>query len=80
MPERVLSPAIRVVAGIVSACLIIVSLFVALSQVRSGLGSDVRAWAAACGLLILALLGVRIFRAALRGTISLRERGGGHAR
>ena len=81
MTERVLSPAVRIIAGIVSVCLIVISLFVALSQVRAGLGSDLRAWAAALGLLIIALLGVRIFRAALRGSITLRERSsGGHAR
>ncbi len=74
MPERVLSPAIRVIAGIVSVAIIVISVFVALSQVRAGLGSDLRAWAAAVGLLVLALLGVRMFRAALRGTIPIRER------
>lgn len=80
MPERVLSPAIRVIAGIVSVGIIVISLFVALSQVRAGLGSDLRAWAAAVGLLVLALLGVRMFRAALRGTITIRERSPhGHA-
>ena len=75
MQERALSPAIRIVAGLVGTAILVIAIFVAFSQVRAGWGSDPRAWLAAIALLIVALLAIRIVRAAVRGTI--RVRGGG---
>ena len=74
MHERALSPGIRVVAGLVGACILIVALFVAFSQVRAGWGSDPRAWLAAVAVLVIAIGAVRMLRAALRGTITVRDR------
>jgi uncharacterized membrane protein len=75
MQERVLSPAVRLVAGVVGTGVLIIAIFVAFSQVRAGWGSDVRAWLAAAALLIVALGAVRIVRAAMRGTIRVRGTG-----
>ena len=72
MQERALSPAIRIVAGLVGTAILVIAIFVAFSQVRAGWGSDPRAWLAAIALLIVALLAIRIIRAAVRGTISVR--------
>jgi hypothetical protein len=74
MPERALSPVVRIVAGIVSLVLIVVTGFIALSQVRAGWGSDLGAWLAAIAMLIVTLGAIRLFRAALRGTITIRDR------
>ncbi len=78
MQERALSPTIRIVAGVISAAILIIALFVAATQVRAGWGSDVRAWLAAAAVLIIALGAVRMLRAAIRGTIHVR--GGGAVR
>ena len=75
MQERALSPAVRIVAGVLSAGILIIALFVAATQVRAGWGSDLRAWLAAGAVLIIALGAIRMLRAAIRGTI--RIRGGG---
>lgn len=75
MQERALSPVIRIVAGLVGTAILVIAIFVAFSQVRAGWGSDPRAWAAAIALLIVALLAIRIIRAAVRGTIRVRDRG-----
>jgi hypothetical protein len=72
MQERALSPIVRIVAGIIAAALLIISLLIAISQVRAGWGSDLRAWAAAVALLIVALLALRMLQAAWRGTIRVR--------
>ena len=77
MQERALSPVTRVVAGLVGVAILIVALFVAVSQVRAGWGSNPRAWLAAFALLIVALGAIRIVRAAVRGTIGVRNRAGG---
>ena len=76
MQERALSPAIRIVAGLVGTAILVIAIFVAFSQVRAGWGSDPRAWLAAIALLIVALVAIRIIRAAVRGTISVRGSGG----
>ena len=75
MQERALSPAVRILAGVISAGILIIALFVAATQVRAGWGSDPRAWLAAAAVLIIALGALRMLRAAIRGTIRLR--GGG---
>ena len=72
MPERALSPVVRIIAGLVGAAIGIIALFVAFSQVRAGWGSDLRAWLAAAALLVVALGAVRVVRAAIRGTITVR--------
>ena len=72
MQERALSPAVRIVAGVVSAVVLIIALFVAATQVRAGWGSDLRAWLAAAAVLIIALGAMRMLRAAIRGTIRVR--------
>ena len=77
MQERALSPVIRIVAGVVSAGILIISLFVAATQVRAGWGSDLRAWLAAAAVLIIALGAIRMLRAAIRGTIRVRGSGTG---
>ena len=74
MDERALSPAVRLIAGIVSVCVLVIAIFIAFSQVRAGWGSDLRAWAAAVALLIVAIGAVRMLRAAVRGTIRVRRR------
>ena len=78
MQERALSPVIRIVAGVISAAIMVIALLIAASQVRAGWGSDLRAWAAAAALLIVAIGALRMLRAAWRGTI--RVRGGGPER
>ena len=75
MQERALSPAVRILAGVISAGILIIALFVAATQVRAGWGSDPRAWLAAAAVLIIALFAIRMLRASLRGTV--RVRGGG---
>lgn len=77
MEERALSPATRVIAGLVGVAILVVALFVAVSQVRAGWGSNLRAWLAAFALLIVAIGAIRIVRAAVRGTIGIRNRAGG---
>lgn len=72
MQQRALSPGIRIVAGIVGVGILIITLFVAATQVRAGAGSDPRAWAAAVALLLVAIAAIRLVRAALRGTITVR--------
>ena len=72
MQERALSPAVRLIAGIVGTVILVVAIFVAFSQVRAGWGSDLRAWLAAVGVLIVALIALRIIHAAVRGTIRVR--------
>jgi len=74
MDERALSPAVRLIAGIVSVCVLVIAIFIAFSQVRAGWGSDPRAWAAAVALLIVAIGALRMLRAAVRGTIRVRRR------
>jgi hypothetical protein len=74
MDERALSPAVRLIAGIASVCVLVIAIFIAFSQVRAGWGSDLRAWAAAVALLIVAIGAVRMLRAAVRGTIRVRRR------
>jgi hypothetical protein len=76
MPERALSPAVRIVAGLIGAAIGIIALFVAFSQVRVGWGSDLGAWLAAAALLVVALGAARLVRAAMRGTITVRGREG----
>ena len=75
MQERALSPLVRIVAGVISAAILIIALFVAATQVRVGWGSDVRAWLAAAGVIIVALGAMRMLRAAIRGTIRIRGSG-----
>ena len=77
MQERALSPGTRIIAGLVGVAIVVVALFVAVSQVRAGWGSNPRAWLAAIALLIVALLAIRLVRAAVRGTIGPRRRAGG---
>ena len=72
MQQRALSPGIRIVAGIVGAGILIIAVFVAVTQVRAGWGSNPRAWLAAIALLIVAIGALRLVRAALRGTITVR--------
>ena len=72
MQKRALSPMIRIVAALLGAGILIVAFFVAVSQVRAGWGGDLRAWLAAIAVLIVAIAGVRLIRAALRGTITVR--------
>jgi hypothetical protein len=74
MDERALSPAVRLIAGIASVCVLVIAIFIAFSQVRAGWGSDPRAWAAAVALLIVAIGALRMLRAAVRGTIRVRRR------
>ena len=74
MDERALSPAVRLIAGIASVCVLVIAIFIAFSQVRAGWGSDLRAWAAAVALLIVAIGAVRMLRAAVRGSIRVRRR------
>ena len=74
MDERALSPAVRLIAGIVSICILVITIFIAFSQVRAGWGSDLRAWAAAVALLIVAIGALRMLRAVVRGTIRVRSR------
>ena len=76
MQERALSPGTRIVAGVVGVAIACVALFVALSQVRAGWGGDLRAWLAAIAVLVVAIIAVRLVRAALRGTIRVRGAGG----
>ncbi len=75
MPERRLSPIVRIIAAIISAAIVIITALIALSQVRAGWGNDLRAWLAAIAMLIVALGALRLFRAAVRGTITIRGRG-----
>lgn len=75
MQERALSPLVRIIAGVIGTVILVIAIFVAFSQVRAGWGSDIRAWLAAIGLLIVALLALRIVHAAVRGTIRVRDRG-----
>jgi len=75
MHERPLSPVVRIIAGLLGTVILVVAIFVAFSQVRAGWGSDIRAWLAAIGLLIVALLALRVIHAAVRGTIRVRDRG-----
>ena len=75
MQERALNPVVRIMAGLIGAVMLVISIFVAFSQVRAGWGSDMRAWLAALALLIVALLALRIIHAAVRGTIRVRDRG-----
>lgn len=75
MQERALSPAVRIIAGLVGTVILVISIFVAFSQVRAGWGSDLGAWLAAIALLIVALLALRIIHAAVRGSIRVRDRG-----
>ena len=77
MQERALSPATRIIAGLAGVAIVVIALFVAVSQVRAGWGSNPRAWLAAIAVLIVALLAVRLVRAAVRGTIRVRNRAGG---
>ena len=77
MQERALSPGTRIIAGLVGVAIMVIALFVAASQVRAGWGSNPRAWLAAIAVLIVALLAVRLVRAAVRGTIWVRSRAGG---
>jgi hypothetical protein len=72
MQERALSPVVRIIGGLLGAGIGIIALFVAFSQVRAGWGSDLRAWLAAAALLVVALGAVRLVRAAIRGTITVR--------
>ena len=72
MVERALSPGVRVVAGIIGVGILIIALLVAVTQVRAGWGGDWRAWLAATALLLVAIAALRLVRAALRGTISVR--------
>ena len=74
MPERALSPVVRIVAGLIGAAIGIIALFVAFSQVRAGWGSDLGAWLAAAALLVVALGAARLVRAAMRGSITVRGR------
>lgn len=72
MQERALSPVIRVIGGLVGAAIAIIALFVAFSQVRAGWGSNIGNWAIAAVLLIVAMGAVRLVRAAIRGSITVR--------
>ena len=72
MQERALSPLIRIVAALLGAGILIVAFLVAFSQVRAGWGGDLRAWLAAVAVLIVAIAGARLVRAAVRGTITVR--------
>ena len=72
MHERALSPAIRIVAGVVGVGILVIALLIAATQVRAGWGSDLRAWLAAAAVLIVAIGALRLVRAAIRGTIRVR--------
>ena len=74
MQERALSPVVRILGGIISAAILIIALLVAVSQVRAGWGSDLRAWLAAVAMLVVAIAALRMLRAAIRGTIRVRGR------
>ena len=74
MHERALSPGTRIVAGLAGVAIVVIALFVAASQVRAGWGSNPRAWLAAIAVLIVALVAIRLVRAAVRGTIGVRHR------
>jgi hypothetical protein len=74
MQERALSPAIRIIIGVVGTGILIIALFVAVTQVRAPWTNDARAWLAAGVFLVIALIAVRLVRAALRGTIRVRDR------
>ena len=72
MQERALSPGIRIVAGVVGAGILIIALFVAVSQVRAGWGGNPRAWLSAIAVLLVAIGALRLVQAAVRGTITVR--------
>ena len=72
MQERALSPVVRVVGGLAGAAIAIIALFVAFSQVRAGWGSNIGNWAIAAVLLVVAIGAMRMVKAAIRGSITVR--------
>jgi hypothetical protein len=74
MEERALGPGSRLAAGVVGVGVFLIAFFVAVSQVRAGWGSNLRAWGAAAAVLVFAIVAVRLVRAAVRGTIRVRRR------
>lgn len=69
MPERRLSPAVRVLAGIVGGVVLVTALVFAATKVRSAVGGDRSAWLPALLLLLVLIGATRLLVAVARGSI-----------
>ncbi len=80
MEQRALSPGLRVIIGLIGVVILVIALFVAMAQVRAGWGSNPRAWLAAFGVLVVAIIAARLVQAAVRGKIAVRGSAGRRTR
>jgi hypothetical protein len=74
MPVRALSPATRIIIGVLGAAGAVVALRFALVEARAGIDGDGMAWLAVAVLAVATFIALRVLGAAVRGTITIRER------
>jgi hypothetical protein len=73
MSVRALSPGMRIAMGVLGGAGVLVALVLLAAELRDALGGKTMAWVAAMVLLVAGLIALRVLRAALRGTITVRD-------
>jgi hypothetical protein len=63
----------RITMGILGGAAVIVALVLLATEIRVALAGDAMAWVAAIVLLVAGLIALRVVRAAIRGTIDVRD-------